>query len=154
MIIKWKLLNLRKFYSLLLYYYYKCLRKTKCMIIIIHKALFLNYEIHGPWGTVNMAIYCENVLNLSRSSSLLPYIFQKTYMIVMSLKPSPKIVKYMAPRVRSSGPRVGVIQWTYIKSKKIFNASMYIWEMHDYNVHKALYPNCEIYGPRIELRKS
>jgi hypothetical protein len=44
----------------------------------VHKALYLNYEIHSPWvrgsGPMIGPIwpYSENVLNLRKSSSLLP----------------------------------------------------------------------------------
>ena len=51
----------------------------------VHEAVYLNCKFDDPWvrGSGPRAgpiwPYSENVLNLRKSSSLLPYIFEKNY---------------------------------------------------------------------------
>lgn len=64
-----------------------------------YEAFFLNCEICGLWDRAMLILpYCKNVK--SRTSSQLPYIFEKRK-DASSMNPSTKIVKFMAHGARA-----------------------------------------------------
>lgn len=73
-----------------------------------HDVLYQNCEIHDPLvrgsdiSVEPIWLFSEIVLNLSKYSSLLPYIYLKKktkYMVMMSVKPYTKMIKFMARSV-------------------------------------------------------
>ena len=62
----------------ILLYTHACLRKDKMHSYDAHEALYLNFEIHGPWVRGSgpwvgpIWPYSENVLHIRKFSSILP----------------------------------------------------------------------------------
>lgn len=91
------------------------LEKPKCMVIFSIKPLIkiLKFIVPGlevrPRGGAKMAIHgiVNMYLNLEKSTSLLPHMWKKTTrLVMMSMNPSSKLVKFM---VLGSG--VQALRW-------------------------------------------
>ena len=74
------------------------------------------------------------------------------YIIMMSMRPFAKLVKFMAPvsgsRVRSISPYGKNV----LNLRKSSSLLLYIYvknKIHNYDVHEALYQNCEIPDPCV-----
>lgn len=77
---------------------------TKSIVILFKKSSTKIVKFYEPWdrglGHVPVELYCEDVINLRKSSSI-PHMLEITEcMVLMSTNPSSSIVKFMA---RGSG---------------------------------------------------
>lgn len=79
----------------------------------IHQALYQYWEIHGHWDKSSghrvgpIWPFSENVLNLTKSSSILPCIFEKKQQnswFWCPRSPLSKVWKFMVPGAGGLGP--------------------------------------------------
>ena len=89
----------------------------------VHEAVYLNCKFDDPWvrgsGPRAGSIwpYSENVLNLRKSSSLLPYIFEKNHMYDNDVHEA----VYLNCKILSPGPGVRALgQGQYFQIVKMY----------------------------------